>query len=438
MALNQDEIPQTARQVIWKYWSTTDNTLEKDFYVALQAVVANTIREQMMKSSQRRLWVGREIQIRISSYELRARVTTLEPLLANTFDQSTSYMAQYLERPKDEHQDISVFIAEVIRYPNEQQEKIYSGLVGLNDTKSSMERTLSILLNQQYIDDWIQRYYSTSFPASLVQTLRSRYPLIILEGAVGSGKTALARSIGSKIAKDAKTSMALFIVNSQVRGGGHVGELTQNISRAFDEAERCHEQEQIPVLMLIDEADALAQSRGTRQTHHEDDAGVNTLIQRIDRLRGLPIVVLFCTNLLDALDSALLRRASASFHFSRPNFEQRASLFRYLLGPMNIANPELLAGATRPRSHPVDDGLFHRYTYSDISQRIIPLAVEKAIGQRKPLHLLYVQEACKEVLSTPEEVGGIPQAYLRDYAEYFERGFDFSPFEAGAEIVHTN
>jgi hypothetical protein len=47
-------------------------------------------------------------------------------------------------------------------------------------------------------------------------------------------------------------------MNAQVRGGGHVGELTQNIARAFDEAERCQQQEQIPAQRLIPYAVELA------------------------------------------------------------------------------------------------------------------------------------------------------------------------------------
>src|SRR5438270_931222 len=174
---------------------------------------------------------------------------------------------------------------------------------------------------------------------------------MLLEGEVGSGKTALAPSIGHSLALSLQSALALFIVNAQVRGGGHVGELTQNISRAFTEAERCQEREQIPVMLLIDEADALAQARGSQQTHHEDDAGVNTLIQRIDRLRGRPMAVIFATNLFQSLDSAILRRAIASYHFIRPDDTQRANLFSRLLANIGLDEADIaeLVRRTQPR-----------------------------------------------------------------------------------------
>src|SRR5438552_1643693 len=300
---------ETAQKVQWAYWIISEVTMEKEFYIALQDLVSGEIRRRFAVGD--KISVGREIQFRVGTYAMRARVTNLDPLLATKVNASTLHEARYRERAKDEGQDVSAFIAETIRYPNENLGAAYDALVGIDDFKESLEDKLRLLLKPDTMQKWLERYYAGQTLPLLEQILRERYPLIILEGEVGSGKTALARSIGHKLAIDLKPpiNVALFIVNAQVRGGGHVGELTQNISRAFTEAERCQEREQIPVIILIDEADALAQSRGGRQTHHEDDAGVNTLIQRIDRLRGRPMAVIFATNLAQSLDAAILRRA---------------------------------------------------------------------------------------------------------------------------------
>ena len=54
---------------------------------------------------------------------------------------------------------------------------------------------------------------------------------------------------------------------------------------------------------MIDEADALAQSRELGQMHHEDRAGVNALIRGLDQLaadRGRVLVVM-CTNRIESL-----------------------------------------------------------------------------------------------------------------------------------------
>ena len=39
--------------------------------------------------------------------------------------------------------------------------------------------------------------------------------------------------------------------------------------------------------LILDEADSIAATRETEQSHHEDKAGVNTLIQKIDQVRAL-------------------------------------------------------------------------------------------------------------------------------------------------------
>lgn len=395
----------TAQKVQWAYWIMSDVAMEKEFYIALQDLVSSEIRRRFAAGE--KISVGREIQFHVGTYAMRARVTNIDPLLATKVNASTIHEARYRERAKDEGQDVSAFIAETIRYPNESLGAAYDALVGIDDFKESLESKLKLLLKPDTMQKWLERHYAGQTLPLLEQILRERYPLIILEGEVGSGKTALARSIGHKLAQDMRTYMVMYVLNAQIRGGGHVGELTQNISRAFNEAELSYEREQIPVLLFIDEADALAQSRGGKQTHHEDDAGVNTLIQRIDRLRGRPIAVIFATNLFTSLDSAILRRASATYKFRRPTFEQRLELFRMILEPIgSFSHRDFreLAHFTVPGEHIDDDPKVHRYTYSDITQRILPEAVEQALNAEIPGELTIdaLKYACGHIRPTPE------------------------------------
>jgi len=393
--------PILAREVHWTYWLTSEVTLESVFYKALEGLVAKEIRLRL-QPGQPILWVGREMQLLVGNYLLHARLTNINPLLADTFDDSTQFTADYHERAKDEGLDISTFISEVIRYPNPRLGTIYNTLVGINHIQEAMIRKLTFLLKPDRVKNWLERYYPGDLAPSLQQALLDRYPLIILSGEVGSGKTALARSIGHPLSHALGTQLVLYIVNAQVRGGGHVGELTQNISRAFTEAELCQQREQLPVMLFIDEADALAQERGSTQTHHEDDAGVNTLIQRIDRLRGLPMAVIFATNLFNSIDRAVLRRATALYQFNRPNYTQRAEVFSRFLAPMGFSAEDIdqLAYQTNPRQLANDQ--FHSYTYSDIVQRIIPYAAEEAIRDQRKLLLNHLEEACINTQPTPE------------------------------------
>lgn len=390
-----------AGEALWAYWGVSETPVEHEFVAALERAVADAIHARTTGGG--RIWVGRELSSRVGQYLIAARLVNLEPLLATVITENTRTSAQYIEHDKHDGEDVSSFVSEIIRYPNEQAEKTFDALVGLKSISDGLFRKLTLLANPATTDRWAQRHYGANPPANLLNILRDRYPLLLLVGEVGSGETALARSIGNTVASALHTDVALFVMNLRVRGGGHVGELTQNISRAFVAAERMQERQQIPILLLIDEADALAQARGGRQTHHKDDAGVNALIQHIDRLRGRPMAVLFATNLVQSLDAAILRRAAA-YHFQRPTAAQRAQLFRSIHSDMDLSDEQIgmLATATEPRVLPGYGGGQHRFTVSDLTQRILPMAVERAIWEQGPLTFEALKDACDATSPTPE------------------------------------
>ena len=402
MAELQTASPLYARELLWIYNGVEEEQEEQSFFTDLHPHVAEELTRRFQTDE--RLWVGREVFLSIGSYRVHARLTNIEPLLATGINEYTKFIAQYRAHSKDQGQNTSALISEVIRYPNDYSNMVFESLVGLDTIKRDLVRKLNLLLKPKALSDWLQATFQPQPPKTFSQLLQDRYPLFILEGEVGAGKSALARSVGSRVALRIESDIALFVVNAQVRGGGHVGELSQNISHAFAEAERCQEREQIPVIILIDEADGLAQARGGNQTHHEDDAGVNTLIQRIDRLRGRSVAVFFATNLVQSLDSAILRRAYATYHFDRPRRSQRIELFKRVLGPLHY-HEELfgeLAQMTAPRSLPGFETQVHRYTYSDLVQRIIPRAVEDAFYTSQPLNISHLASACQTISPTPE------------------------------------
>jgi AAA+ superfamily predicted ATPase len=154
--------------------------------------------------------------------------------------------------------------------------------------------------------------------------------------------------------------------------------MTQLISTAFEETVQeaaklasASGQARGAVILLVDEADALAQSREASQMHHEDRAGVNALIRGIDRLANSrsPAAVIMCTNRLDALDPAVRRRAADVLLFDRPGDADREMLLVRSLEPLGFTRKQIenLVGATGPRS-----GRDYGFTFSDIVQRLLP------------------------------------------------------------------
>ena len=102
------------------------------------------------------------------------------------------------------------------------------------------------------------------------------------------------------------------------------------LSAAFDHVqEEAHKRKDTSgtsrgaVILLVDEADAIAQSREAAQMHHEDRAGVNAFIRGIDRLANskLPAAVIMCTNRI----GALTRQYSAVQQISSHSLDQTVS-----------------------------------------------------------------------------------------------------------------
>ena len=105
----------------------------------------------------------------------------------------------------------------------------------------------------------------------LASVLR-RPPLVVLAGDVGAGKSELAETIGDAVARQERIDITLFPMSLSTRGQGRVGEMTQLLSTAFEytvaEASKLKSasgKARGAVLLLVDEADALAQSRKLRK-----------------------------------------------------------------------------------------------------------------------------------------------------------------------------
>jgi AAA+ superfamily predicted ATPase len=135
-------------------------------------------------------------------------------------------------------------------------------------------------------------------------------------------------------------------------------------------------------ILLIDEADALAQSREMAQMHHEDRAGVNVLIRGIDDIAAakLSCLIVMCTNRLNALDPAVRRRAAAVFEFTRPTQEQRKYLLETQLDGTGISKSDFDIIAKNLGETKIRD---YGYTFSDITQRFIPSLILAAYPKEK-------------------------------------------------------
>ncbi|MGX9856408.1 AAA family ATPase [Limimaricola variabilis] len=292
----------------------------------------------------------------------------------------------------------------IISYPDPEQQGRLARLVGLDDHKSKLTKILGLLVNSAGLTNWAQKHHPGA--DALLDTVLRRPPLVILAGDVGSGKTELAETIGDSVARQEDIDINLFPLSLSSRGQGRVGEMTQLISSAFDhtmaEAQKLKStsgRNRGAVILLVDEADALAQSREVAQMHHEDRAGVNAFIRGIDRMAGarVPAAVIMCTNRLNALDPAVKRRAAEIMAFARPDAEQRRFVLGLRLQPLGLSQTDLnaLVEATGPQN-----GYDYGFTFSDITQRLLPAIVLDAYPSQ-PVRGARAVEIAQGILPTP-------------------------------------
>lgn len=306
---------------------------------------------------------------------------------------------------------LSVFEAERT-YPDDAARAWYDRLVGLDDHKSRLLIELEMLLHPDLIVSWSKKHHRKVL--RLCELQQNRVPLVLLEGDVGTGKTALAETIGDPLSRLTGKKTHLLKINTQIRGTGQVGEMTDLIVQAFVHAEvRARSLAPEPVLLLIDEADALASSRDMHQMHHEDKAGLNTLLQRLDNLRlaKVPLAAIFITNRPEALDSAISRRAALKLKFERPTPEVRELILRESLPEIEISNPDMktLLKLTS-ESEPQNGGI--SFTSSDITDRLLPAALRVAFSEKRALTLADIIAAAKQTSATPR-FGGHTHAASR-------------------------
>ena len=291
-----------------------------------------------------------------------------------------------------------------VTYPDVDAQERLGRLVGLDDHKSRLTKILALLVNPAGLEAWIKKHHPGA--DGLLNAVLRRPPLVVLAGDVGAGKSELAESVGDAVARQEKIDITLFPLSLSTRGQGRVGEMTQLLSAAFDhtmsEAHKLKGSSRHArgaVILLVDEADALAQSREAAQMHHEDRAGVNALIRGIDRIGNgrLPAAVIMCTNRLRALDPAVRRRAADILIFERPTAEQRHAVLAAALGELGFSRSQIDAVVTATGTQ---DGRSYGFTFSDITQRLLPAIVLDAYPA-KAVSVARALEIAQAMVPTP-------------------------------------
>ena len=151
----------------------------------------------------------------------------------------------------------------------------------------------------------------------------------LLSGPSGTGKTLAARLLASVLQKDLYKLDLSTVINK------YIGETEKNLSQVFARAE------EMDVILLLDEGDALLTQRTNVQSSNDRYANLETnyLLQRLEEFEGILIVT---SNASERIDSAFQRRMDIVVEFRPPEATERWIIWQLHLPQQHSIEAALL------------------------------------------------------------------------------------------------
>lgn len=174
-----------------------------------------------------------------------------------------------------------------------------------HQTRDSLDELLQRCEQREQLPERV----GTVFTGNLSTGVRA-----LFRGPSGTGKTLSARIVAQALELDVYRVDLSAVVNK------YIGETEKNLNEIFSTAE------ELDVILLLDEGDALLSSRTQVKSSNDRYANLETnfLLQRLENYRG---IVFITTNAGDNIDSAFKRRIDVDVTFFLPEREERRQIW---------------------------------------------------------------------------------------------------------------
>ena len=147
---------------------------------------------------------------------------------------------------------------------------------------------------------------------------------LLLWGAPGCGKSLTARYLAQQL------GMPLGILRLSAAVSYYLGETSVRLQQAFDTAANT------PMVLFLDEIDALAKNRDDDNDIGELKRVVNSLLQAMDGFGDTRSILVAASNHQHLLDDAAWRRFDAIIHFPLPGAAERSKFLNRLLNGARV------------------------------------------------------------------------------------------------------
>jgi SpoVK/Ycf46/Vps4 family AAA+-type ATPase len=202
----------------------------------------------------------------------------------------------------------------------------------LNVTESNVER--SDLVLSEATRTKIERIVQEQKSKTLLHNhgLKAKSKLLFW-GPPGCGKTFTSRYLAHEL------GLPIAVVQIGAVVSSYLGDTASHVKKIFDYVDAN------PVVLLLDEFDAIGKSRTDRQDVGEIRRTVNALLQALDNISGDRSLVIAASNYQDVLDEALWRRFDEVIEFPKPAKLERQEYVTHLLAEIEFEGP--IAEVTR-------------------------------------------------------------------------------------------